>query len=71
MRIEEGRVSKLLHTHVDFFREREREMAAPSHFIGTIEDDEEVDNDDIDSEEEEVSTSWISDAYKAILFLDL
>lgn len=46
-------------------------MAVPSHFIGTIEDDEEVDNDDIDSEEEEVNTSWISDAYKAILFLDL
>lgn len=31
-------------------------MAVPQGFIGTIEDDDEVQNDDIDSEEEEVSS---------------
>lgn len=31
-----------------------QEMAVPVGFVGTIEDDEEVENDDIDSEEEDV-----------------
>ena len=30
-------------------------MALPAGFIGTIEDDEEVENDEIDSDEDEVS----------------
>lgn len=42
------------------FKSTEVVMAAPPGFIGTIEDDEEVDNEDIDSEEEEVA------AYKTL-----
>ena len=30
-------------------------MSVPAGFIGTIEDDQEVENDDLDSEEEDVS----------------
>lgn len=30
-------------------------MAVPQGFIGTIEDDDEIQNDDIDSEEDEVN----------------